>query len=230
MAIPIYVGYDDRERVGYTVFCSSVLRRTKEAVSFHPMRGGKVEGSTQFNPERFKIPEEQEYRGWAIWAESDMLCLGDVAELMEFADPKYDVLVAPHSYKTKFPVKFLGQSNPDYPGKNRTSLMLINCNGAVWQRLMYADPPLTLSQLHRLPKTIPSEGRAVPGFRVGDLPLEWNWLVQEYDYNPKAKLAHFTIGIPPFYPDCDYASDWNQEMREATSNEHWDATELVSER
>lgn len=230
MSIPIYVGYDDRERVGYTVFCSSVLRRTKESVSFHPMRGKKVEGSTQFNPERFKIPEEQEYRGWAIWAESDMLCLGDIAELMEFADHKYDVMVAPHSYKTKFPFKFLGQPNPDYPGKNRTSLMLINCSGAVWQRLMYADPPLTLSQLHRLPKTFGSEGRAVPGFRVGELPFEWNWLVQEYEYNPKAKLAHFTIGIPPFYPDCDYASDWNQELREATANEHWDATELVSER
>ena len=45
---------------------------------------------------------------------------------------------------------------------------------------------------------------------VGEIPKEWNWLVGEYDYNPDAKLVHFTIGTPCFtdYSRCDYAEEW----------------------
>jgi hypothetical protein len=228
--LPIFVGFDDRETIGYHAFCSSVLRRTKERVAFYPVCGEKVEGSTKFNAGRFRIAEDVGFSGWIVWCESDMLCRADIVELFALADSRYDVMVAPHSYKTKYPVKFLGQPNPDYPGKNRTSLMLINANGAVWQRLMYLDPQLTLSELHRLPKTIAREGKSEHGFRVGHLPLEWNWLVSEYEYNPNAKLAHFTVGLPCFYPSCDYASEWWQEVREMTSHAHWDETALVSER
>jgi len=45
---------------------------------------------------------------------------------------------------------------------------------------------------------------------IGEIPKEWNWLVSEYDYNPDAKLVHFTIGTPCFsdYNKCDYAEEW----------------------
>lgn len=216
--IPIYVGYDDREAVGYSVFCSSVLSRTKERVAFHPMRGSKVVGSTQFNAERFRIAEERGFRGWAIWAESDMLCRGDVAELMELAKGHYDVLVAKHEYQTKFQTKFLGQPNPDYPRKNWSSLMLINCDASVWRRVQALRPPLT--ELHRFSqitddKLLSRRAELFAPERVGALPLEWNWLVGEYAYNRAAKLAHFTIGLPCWqeYATCDYADEWFEERR-----------------
>jgi len=49
---------------------------------------------------------------------------------------------------------------------------------------------------------------------IGELPLEWNWLVGEYEYNPGAKIVHFTIGGPYFdeYRDCDYAVEWFAEF------------------
>jgi hypothetical protein len=49
---------------------------------------------------------------------------------------------------------------------------------------------------------------------IGQLPLEWNWLVGEYAYNPAAKIVHFTIGGPYFaaYRDCDYAGEWFAEF------------------
>lgn len=216
--IPVYVGFDPRETCGFHVFCNSVLSRTNARVSFHPVRGGRVEGSTTFNPERFNVARECGYRGWAIWAECDMMLRADIEELMDYADPSYDVLVVKHDYKTKFRVKFLGQNNPDYPRKNWSSMMLINCGAAVWQRIAESS----LQDLHRF-KPMRDE-------RIGSLPLEWNWLVSEYPYNPKAKLAHFTIGIPPFYPACDYSSEWFNEMRAAVSHEHWDDTVLESER
>jgi hypothetical protein len=49
---------------------------------------------------------------------------------------------------------------------------------------------------------------------VGDIPKEWNWLVSEYEYNPDAKLVHFTIGTPCFddYSRCDYAEEWGMAL------------------
>jgi len=45
---------------------------------------------------------------------------------------------------------------------------------------------------------------------IGNIPLEWNWLVSEYDYNPDAKNVHWTLGGPWFndYKDSDYANEW----------------------
>lgn len=215
MTIPIFVGYDQREAVAYSVFCHSVLTRTKARVAFHPMRGEKVVGSTSFNAERFRVAEAMNYRGWAIWADGDMLCRTDIEELMSYADPYCDVLVAKHNYKTKHETKFLGQPNPDYPRKNWSSLMLINCRGAVWQRIPHLQPELR--DLHRFEANI--QGRQMfDQARIGALPLEWNWLVGEYDYNPAAKLVHFTIGTPCWqeYSDCDYAEEWHSELAAMT--------------
>lgn len=211
MTIPVFVGYDQREAVAYSVFCHSVLTRTKARVAFYPMRGDVVHGSTTFNPERFKVAKEMGYRGWAIWADGDMLCRADIEELMDFADPYCDVLVAKHRYQTKHSTKFLGQPNPDYPKKNQSSLMLINCGQASWQRI--EQKQYTLSQLHRF--------EFVDEARIGELPLDWNWLVGEYDYNPAAKLVHFTIGSPCWqeYADCDYAEEWHRELAAMTHHQ-----------
>jgi len=197
------------------VFCHSVLSRTKARVAFYPMSGEKVEGSTTFNAQRFNVAHEMGYSGWAIWADGDMLCRADVEELMIYKDSYCDVVVAKHSYKTKHPVKFLGQPNPDYPRKNWSSLMLINCGAAVWRRVQALNP--SLSDLHRFSDTVAERGRRVQLFdqaRIGALPLEWNWLVGEYKYNSASKLVHFTIGTPcwPEYAECDYADEWHREV------------------
>ena len=211
----VYIGYDDRERVGYHVCASSILRRTSLDVAFHPVRGHKVVGSTQFNPGRFDIARRNGYRGWALWCEADMLFRADVEELLAYADPRFDVLVVPHDYRTKFPTKFLGQPNPDYPRKNQSSLMLINCMGAAWQRLAEGKSykfgaPLswTLEEMHRF--------AFIDEERIGELPMAWNHIVMEYGPNPAAKVAHFSIGLPiwPEYADCEFADEWRAE-REA---------------
>jgi len=50
---------------------------------------------------------------------------------------------------------------------------------------------------------------------IGEIPLEWNWLVGEYPRNPQAKIVHYTLGGPYFdeYRDCDYAAEWFEERR-----------------
>jgi len=50
--------------------------------------------------------------------------------------------------------------------------------------------------------------------RIGELPAEWNWLDVEYEYNPSAKLVHFTLGSPCFHEFANqgnFSNEWHQE-------------------
>jgi hypothetical protein len=193
--IPIFVGYDHREAIAYSTFCHSVLARTKSHVSFTPVTGEQRDGSNAFIYERFNVPKFCSYKGWAIWADGDMLCRADIAELWEMRDSFYDVMVVKHDYRTKFPVKYLGQRNEDYPRKNWSSLMLINCANYPW-RIDVAS--MSGSQLHRF--------EFLRDHRIGSLPAE---------------LAHFTIGAPCWeeYGHCDYAGEWLAECTRMTGYE-----------
>jgi hypothetical protein len=48
---------------------------------------------------------------------------------------------------------------------------------------------------------------------IGSIPLEFNWLVGEYEPNPNAKILHYTLGGPYFddYKNCDHAKEWFAE-------------------
>lgn len=209
--IPIFVGYDPREIAALHVFCHSILEKAREEVAFFPITG-KVQGgdaTNLFSHERWGIPGRMNYRGWAVYAECDMLCRAPIDELWDLRESAYDVLVAKHDYKTKHPIKYWGQKNRDYPRKNWSSLMLINCAGAVWQRIPWIHPEI--GDLHRFSATVGAKALFAQD-RVGELDLAWNWLVGEYDFNPAAKLVHFTIGGPYFdaYRNCDYAEEWRR--------------------
>lgn len=221
--IPIYLGIDPREVVAPFVFQHSVITRTKAKCSFTYLCGDREDASNTFSKARFLVPEMQGYRGWAIWADGDMLCRADIEELWDLRKPGYDVMVVKHDYLTKHQTKYLGAPNQDYPCKNWSSLMLIDCGNPIWRRPAYKDllnGPAGL--LHRF--------SALDDERVGELPNAWNWLVSEYPYDAAAKLVHFSIGIPPFYPSCDYSAEWYNELRAMTFHEHWDSTALVSDR
>jgi hypothetical protein len=229
--IPVYVGYDPREAIAFPVFNHSVMSRTKAQVSFTPVCGNQEDASNTFSKARFLIPEMQGFRGWAIWADGDMLCRADIEELWALRKPGYDVMVVKHDYQTKHRSKYLGQRNEDYPCKNWSSLMLIDCGSAVWRRPRYKD-------LFKGPAGLFHRFAFLEEDRIGEIPKEWNWLVGEYDYNPNAKLVHFTIGTPCWkpYQNCDYADEWRDELAKTTHYQKWgdveayDDSPLVSER
>ena len=206
--IPLFAGFDKREEIGYHTFCSSVIENASEPVSICPVGGGQRDGSNAFTYSRFLIPYLQEYRGMAIFADgSDMVMRGDIAELWRMRNPFLAVQVVKHDYKTKHPRKYLGTSmeaaNEDYPRKNWSSLMIINCAHFAWRDLN----PETLKEmsgkcLHRF--------GFIPERFIGELPVEWNWLADEYGENAEAKLLHWTAGIPEFesYAHTPHSSEW----------------------
>ena len=49
--------------------------------------------------------------------------------------------------------------------------------------------------------------------QIGELPAEWNWLCDEYGENKKAKILHWTQGIPGFehYRNAPMSKAWMAE-------------------
>jgi len=207
--IPIFVGYDKRESVAYHTFCQSVISHTKAQVSFSPLSGEQRDGSNSFIYARFLVPHLMHNKGWAIFADGDMICNDDIETLWNMRRPEYAVMVVQHNYRTKHPVKYLGAKNEDYPRKNWSSLILWNCGH--WQNQILTPEYVKQSSgadLHRF--------RHLDESKIGALPLEWNWLAMEYPENNKASLIHYTIGTPCFtdYTACDSAELWHNQHAE----------------
>jgi lipopolysaccharide biosynthesis glycosyltransferase len=165
-----------------------------------------TDGSNHFIYTRFLVPHLQEYTGWAIFIDGDMIVRDDIVKLWELRNPYMDVQVVKHDYKTRMPVKYLGARNEDYPRKNWSSVILWNCNSFPNRQLTPAFvQQATGSELHRF-SWLADE-------RIGELPPEWNWLPDEYGINRDAKLLHYTLGTPCFqeFADTPQGDEWHRE-------------------
>jgi hypothetical protein len=58
----------------------------------------------------------------------------------------------------------------------------------------------------------------IPDRYIGFLPVEWNWLADEYGTDPSAKVLHWTAGIPawPHYANAPHADDWAKAAMKVT--------------
>ena len=202
--LKIFIGYDPREAVVYHTCVQSIIENTKSPVSIHPLHLDMFEdykeehkdGSNAFIYSRFLVPYLSNFRGKALFIDGDMIVNKDLNELFNLFDKNYAVQVVKHEYKTKFPTKYLGSRNDDYPKKNWSSVILFNCEHEKNKILIPSFVEKAVgSYLHRFSWLKDKE--------VGSLPLEWNYLVLEYKENQNASLLHYTIGAPCF-------SDYNK--------------------
>ena len=209
--INLFVGFDPREAVAYHVFCNSIIQNTSVPVQITPLVLSQLQEfnethddrSNDFVYSRFLTPYLSDFKGWTIFADGDMICQGDLKELIDMADPSKAVMVVKHDYQTKATQKYLGNINENYPRKNWSSVILWNCDHPKHKIL---TPDFVSKQtgkfLHRFSWLDDQD--------IGELPLEWNWLASEYRVNREAKLIHFTLGTPCFkdYKNSDMADIW----------------------
>jgi lipopolysaccharide biosynthesis glycosyltransferase len=203
--INLIVGFDQREAIAYHVFCQTIIDQATIPVQFLPLAENTLneykevhtDGSNKFIYSRFLTPYLMNFSGWAIFADGDMVCQADIAELWSLRDETKAVQVVKHEYKTKVAKKYLGNKNEDYPKKNWSSLILWNCghpeNAILTPDFIQSQPG---SYLHRF--------SWLEDDLIGALDAEWNWLAIEYPENPNAKLIHYTLGTPCFK---DYANE-----------------------
>ncbi len=213
--IPIFIGYDPREAVAYHVCSNSIIRHSSQPVSISPLalnilKGYEerhTDGSNHFIYSRFLVPHLMNYQGWAIFMDGDMLLRDDIVKLWEMRDDKHAVMVVKHNYKTKMTTKYLGAKNENYPCKNWSSVILWNCAHSK-NKILTPEfiQKATGAQLHRFTWCVEEDD-------VGSLPIEWNWLPDEFGENKEAKLLHYTLGTPSFH---DFATtpmgdEWHRE-------------------
>ena len=208
----VFIGFDTKEVIAYHVLAQSILENSSMPVQFSPIVLKNLEGiftrernnlqSTEFSFSRFLVPALSNFEGWSLFMDCDMMLRADIAELWKLRDDRYAAMCVKHDYVPKVETKFLGQTQTKYEKKNWSSVILFNnakCK-ALTQDFVNSATGL---QLHQF-KWLESDDL------IGELPREWNWLVNEYEYNDNAKNVHFTDGGPYFteYESCDYADEW----------------------
>lgn len=213
--IPIFVGYDPREAIAFHVCVNSIIRHASVPVSIIPLalnilsdyKETHTDGSNYFIYSRFLVPHLMGFKGSAIFIDGDMIVRGDIAELWNLRQPDCAVKVVKHNYKTSRSTKYLGARNEDYPCKNWSSVIIWNCehekNRVLTPKFIQEA---TGAQLHRF--TWLTEE-----YDIGGLPIEWNWLPDEFGVNKDAKLLHYTLGTPCFhdFANSPQSDEWHRE-------------------
>ncbi len=219
--INVFIGYDPREAIAFSVLAYSIQARASQPVSVAPLMLPQLRTlltrerhplqSTDFSFSRFLTPHLSGYAGWSAFMDCDMLVLDDIANLWKLRDERYAVMVVKHNHVPKETVKFLGEPQSKYEKKNWSSVMLFNNDRCRALTPEYVNRVSGL-ELHQF-KWLASEDL------IGALPDRWNHLV---GYNPPrrdAALVHYTQGGPYFepYKDCEYAGEWRAARDEMLS-------------
>jgi len=227
--LKIFVGWDSREDIAYQTCRQSILDTTSSDVHIIPLKQKDLKkqelywrksdrlSSTEFTFTRFLIPELMNFKGWALFIDCDFIALDDVQNLFNLADDKYAVMCAHHDYTPKEGFKMDGKAQLQYPRKNWSSMMLINCghpSNAKLTKDLVSDPETTGKYLHRFSWLEDKE--------IGEISHEWNWLVGWYKEpkHGKPKFLHYTEGGPWFedYYNCEYASEYYRVERKFLGN------------
>jgi hypothetical protein len=201
--IRVFIGFDPREAIAFSVLAHSIYARASVPVSVTPLMLTELRGifgrerhplqSTDFAFSRFLTPYLSDFSGWSIFMDCDMLVRDDIARLWALRDERYAVQVVKHDHQPRESVKFLGQPQTQYPKKNWSSVMLFNNARCAALTPEYVNTASGL-ELH-----------------------QFKWLGDDaligYHPDPTASLVHYTLGGPYFaeYRDCEHAAEWRLE-------------------
>jgi len=206
--VKVFVGYDPRQPVAFQVLCHSIWKRASRPVSITRLQLSQLPlkrvGLTEFTYSRYLVPHLCGYGGSGLFLDADMLVLGDVCELDDFARSlTYDLTI---NQKPLSVCVVKGEQRFEWP-----SLMWFNNSMCTKLTPEYIET--------QKPQTFEW---ATGG--VGELPREWNHCVGYDKPRKDAKLVHFTQGIPcwPETQGCEYADEWLREAEETVHTVSFD--------
>ena len=199
MDINIYIGTEERQYVSTEVLKHSIIRRTKEKVIFNELKNLvtnlKQKMYTGFSFYRFAIPTMNQFKTKAIYIDTDVFFLEDVAKLYE-TDSIQPVLARKKSENSYY-----------------TSVMLMDC-----PRLTHWDFAKLVREANKSRIVYNEIMWATKGSiiakDVGQLDPRWNCLD---NWNLDTKAIHFTnVPTQPWtYDRHPYGKIFLRELRSA---------------
>jgi hypothetical protein len=193
VGVKVFIGVDKRQPLAYTVCRSSIERRASKRVSIEPIR-------IDWTPITRRGLTDFTFARYAVpW-----LC--DYKGQAVFMDADVLVLGDICELAERHPVSVVkGKIRFEWP-----SVMVFNnalCTGLT---------PDYINNPNSEPQSLAWASS------IGELPPEWNHCVG-YDQPKKAKLVHYTAGIPcwPETDGCEYAREWHDELKHAISTVGW---------
>lgn len=220
--VKVYVGWDSREDIAYQVCKYSIEKRSHNVQVVSLKRQELIDaglygrpkdtlGSTEFTFTRFLVPKLENYKGWAVFCDCDVLWQIGVEDLLPLMQDQYAVVVVKHDYKPTNKIKMDGKEQHLYPRKNWSSVILWNCAHPSNRSLnTNVIDTATGEYLHRF--------RWLDDEEIGEMGCEYNWLVNWYKQPEHGipKIIHYTEGGPWFkeYEHCEYGALWEREKNE----------------
>lgn len=234
--IVIYVGHDSREAIASDVLASSIVRYTRTPIRFHFLKhralrkaglfqrpwltngetgewSDLLDGkpfSTEFSHTRFLVPQLNNFKGWALFIDSDMIFRTDISKLFSLKQDKYAAMCVKHNHEPKTDTsKMDGRIQQKYFRKNWSSFVLWNC-GHVANMLLTKEKVNYMrgSDLHAF-KWLRDED-------IGSLSFNYNYISGVSPVIPdKPFVIHFSEG-GPWFPECQdvaYADLWDEERK-----------------
>lgn len=244
-AIKVFIGWDSREAVASDVCAHSIRKRTEAPVSIqylkhrdlrkdgHFARPWLIDAdtgdfrdlidskpfTTEFSHTRFLIPSLMNYQGWALFMDSDMLFLNDIARLFSLCDERFAVMCVKHVHKPAGDkLKMDGRPQLAYHRKNWSSFVLWNCAHP-------ANAHLTENKVNFM-KGIDLHAFAwLEDSLIGGLPFSYNYIAGVSPKLPPERghrpdVVHYTEG-GPWFDNCKnvpYAQMWMDEYEDWQAN------------
>jgi len=214
--IRVFIGFDPREALAFSVLAYSIHARASRPVTIAPIMLSQLQGvmtrerhplqSTDFSFSRFLTPYLSGYEGWSVFMDCDMLVLDDIAKLFDLCDDRYAAMVVKHDHVPRESVKFLDQPQTAYQKKNWSSVILFNNAKCRALTPDYVNKASGL-ELHQF-KWLNNDDA------IGEIPPTWNHLVGYSAPRKNASLVHYTLGGPYFdeFRDCEYGDEWRSEL------------------
>lgn len=243
----IYIGHDGREAIASDVCAHSITTRTKSPLNIKYLKHRELRAkgifrrpwtidadtgnfrdaidakpfSTEFSHTRFLVPHLNNYQGWALFMDSDMIFQSDIADLFAMTDNKYAVMCVKHQHHPQQnAVKMDGRAQLQYYRKNWSSFILWNCGHTANKRLTPEKVNFMLgSDLHAF--------SWLQDDMIGSLPFRYNYIsgvspkLPTFDGKQDVPyVIHFSEG-GVWFDECKevpFGDLWLREYRDMVEN------------
>ena len=239
--LDIYIGFDpdNNNDLAYDVCYRSIIRNVSDPnrIKIHKLDKNRMieekmywrndtgvdKGSNNFTYTKFFVPYLNDFKGYAIFCDSDFIWNSDILELLEVFRSNQDKPINVVKHKCYMDseclncVKMDGQLQNWYPRKNWSSLILYNCSHPKCKNLTLNNLNTFKPRfLQRLYWVNDSDLEDTQDIEIGSVSHTYNYLYGNYKDIIDPKVIHLTEGGPWFFVwhqnkipnDNDTAKKW----------------------